>query len=205
MRRATPERVRKDEPVRSRPRRHLLRAGTLWSLIAGLLSGCAVLDAVRGPEVTIYPAQRILTMDPERPEATAVAVRGDTISATGTLATLTRRMAARAAPSAERRALFRESEAACADGLGCEVPLVLRGLLEPAQPHRRLPPGRGQHRPPLGRRGAVDARARHIARIRESERAERSERLHLMNPSTLQTLPRNHTTDPNGVSRTAHL
>jgi len=88
MRPATPERARADAPAREPARGHRLRAVTLGVLTTGLLSGCALLDVVRGPEIILYPAQRILTMDPAHPEATAVAVRGETIEATGTLTAL---------------------------------------------------------------------------------------------------------------------
>jgi predicted amidohydrolase YtcJ len=40
------------------------------------------------PSTIVFPARRIITMDPERPEATAVAVRGDRIAAVGSVETL---------------------------------------------------------------------------------------------------------------------
>ena len=36
-------------------------------------------------KITVYPARRVITMDPELPDATAVAVAGDRIVAVGTI------------------------------------------------------------------------------------------------------------------------
>jgi hypothetical protein len=59
-----------------------LAAGSLLALLSSLLSTTPARGA---DEVVVYPARKILSMEPARPEATAVAVEGERIAALGTL------------------------------------------------------------------------------------------------------------------------
>ena len=59
--------------------RIILCVALLWVAIPG---------SVSADQLTVYPARRIITMDPSLPTATAVAVREDRIVAVGTMETL---------------------------------------------------------------------------------------------------------------------
>jgi len=77
------------------PRPGRWRAVALACLAVASWSGCAQLGGWLEPAIRIYPAQRILTMDPEQPDATAVAVEGETIVGVGTLTSLEQQYAQR--------------------------------------------------------------------------------------------------------------
>ena len=71
------------------------RALAIACLAGVVSSGCANLGSWWEPAIHIFPAKRIVTMDPARPDATAVAVEGDTVVGLGTLASLEQKYAER--------------------------------------------------------------------------------------------------------------
>ena len=69
--------------MRETSARTILRLAVLWVALWVLIPASASAN-----QLTVYPARRIITMDPSLPSATAVAVRDDRIVAVGTMETL---------------------------------------------------------------------------------------------------------------------
>ena len=57
-------------------------------IVCGVMSCASIPVSVMADQLTVYPARKIITMDPSMPIATAVAVRDDRIVAVGTMETL---------------------------------------------------------------------------------------------------------------------
>ena len=62
---------------------HAVRA-----ILCGVMLCASILVSVAADQLTVYPARKIVTMDPSMPTATVVAVRDDRIVAVGTMETL---------------------------------------------------------------------------------------------------------------------
>ena len=69
--------------MRETSARTIFRLAVLWVALWVLIPASASAN-----QLTVYPARRIITMDPSLPSATAVAVRDDRIVAVGTMETL---------------------------------------------------------------------------------------------------------------------
>ena len=57
-------------------------------ILCGVMLCASIPVSVAADQLTVYPARKIVTMDPSMPTATVVAVRDDRIVAVGTMETL---------------------------------------------------------------------------------------------------------------------
>ena len=65
-----------------------MRPCTVSGFFYGVMLCTSMSMGVSADQLTVYPAKKIITMDPSMPTATAVAVRDDRVVAVGTMDTL---------------------------------------------------------------------------------------------------------------------